>query len=1053
MSVLLVMILVVSSAAAVWAVASTAGVKSGQKQLAASPNGGTSGYIFEVTVLGTKNGAVLSPLSNANVYVTNTHHPSQSFRLNFSSSIGYYIYGAPTGSLSPGYYWVNASAPGYFTGTVQQPVRFSDTANINSQITLYKIRAAGTSVAVTVNGISGGLKGALVQFVEKGIVYSNAYGEGNQVIYSGYTNSTGGLSIAVNNTYNYTVIASINNSNSSYALNDQFYAPSFASLSSPTPSSVAITLPSAVAVQASIKTTSGTVPSGINGYMLEYAGTSSPVQTRLFSANVTSGFATFYAPAGNYVIAINATGQASYIRNITVPSAISYNLGTITLQSKFSSSAPLSSTVISYAQASPNWRYLNVTFNQVLDAGSAVNGLPFAYVPSARMQFALAFNGGYPEINATTVSAVLSNVTSLGPEYTTTYNLWSVNSSTYLGDAATFQLSMPGFTAGFVNSSSPLSIISSDSYSTLSGTLPANTSSYAGTFLAPFNSTEMHFISTIQLPPGFELSSNSTNVPSGDVVISGHTTVTVYTTVTGTGFATVSMRLESGQIPVVKAAAVTGKYSYAFMKNGTVQYFIIKSRTPINYTAQGSYDPSGGPLSYSWHWNSTNYSSSYTNASTTVVQHEYSINYTTPGVLMNITLTATTVTGQKASTTISVRIANDTTLSAVITPVKSVITSGRIYAGQDSALTVNGLKSKASISPGDNQGIIVSYNFTWGDGVKNYTVVSNTQSNLNASHSYSSAGNFTLGLNITDEAGFTSFTSVTVQVNKTLNPVVSFIVHNSKWASTAGSVQENSTVHFNASATTDPNFNNSVLLFEWNFGDAHNITNATTKGNVTYQRYVNLTGAQGGMNVTHIYTAISSTPLTVNLTVVDPAGNKASYTYALSVTSQPRPDLRVINITFSPKSFTQGSAGKITVYVINIGNANATSPKVTLYAIAAESGAKTKIGVITQFYNGTNSSAVSAVRENQTVHGSIRWTPSTFGNFTVKAVTSATYQLLSALDNTATQPVTVSQSQLQVYALYAGIVIIIVGVIAAIALRRRMPKRGYDKGKDQRKGK
>ena len=1053
MSILLVMILVVSSAAAIWAAASTTGVKPDQKTSTASPNGGTGSYIFDVQVLGTTNGAVLSPLSNANVFVTNTHHPSQSYKLNFSSSIGYYIYGAPSGSLAPGYYWVNASAPGYFTGTIQKPVRFNDTANVNSQITLYKIRSAGTAVTVTVNGASGGLKGAFVQFIENGLVYNNNFGEGNQVIYSGYTNGAGALTLTVNNTYNYTVIASINNSNSTYAQSDVFFAPSFATLTTPTPSTVTLTLPSAVAVQASIKTSSGTVPSGITGYMLAYASTSTPVQTRLFSANVVSGFATFYAPAGSYVIAVNATGQASYIHNITVPSAVSYNLGTITLPSKFSSSAPLSSTAISYSQASPNWRDLNITFNQTLDAGSAVKGLPYAYVPSARMQFALAFNNGYPVVNSSTVSAALTAITNLGPDYTTTYNLWSVNSTTYLGNESTFGLQMPGFAAGSVNSSSPLSIVSSDSYSALSGSLPANASSYSGTFLAPFNSTEMQFNSTIQLPPGFELSSNSTNVPSGDVVVTGHRAVTVYTTVTGTGYATVSMVLKSGEIPVVKAAAVTGTYSYAYMKNGVVQYYVIKSRTPINYTAQGSYDPSGGPLYYSWHWNNTNYSSSYTNASTTVVQHEYSINYTTPGVLINITLTATTVTGQKASTTISVRIANDTTLSAVITPVNGKLSSGRIYANQDVMLTVNGLKSKASISPGDNQGIIVSYNFTWGDGAKNYTVVSNTQSNLNASHSYSKAGNFTLNLTVTDEAGFTALTSMTVQVNKTLKPVVSFIVRNSKWVSAAGSVQENTTVHFNASATTDPNFNNSVLLFEWNFGDAHNITNSTTKGNASYEKYLNLTGAQGGMNVTHIYTAISSTPLTVNLTVVDPAGNKASYTYALAVTSQPRPDLRVINITFSPKSFVQGSAGKITVSIINIGSANATSPKVTLTAIASESGAKTKIGVITTFYNGTNKTAVSVIKANETVYGTIRWAPSTFGNFTVKAQTSATYQLISALDNSATQPISVSQSQLQVYALYAGIVIIIVGIIAAIALRRRMPKRGYDKGRDQRKGK
>ncbi len=398
-SILLVMILVVSSAV-ILASAGMTGVRSGQRPSTASPDAASGSYIFQVAVLGTTTGSVFSPLSGASVFVTNTHHPSQSYKLNFSSSTGYYIYGEPGGSLAPGYYWVNASAPGYFSGTIHSPVRFNDTANVNSQIVLYKIKAANTPVAVTVSGTPGTLKGAFVQFVETTVVDST-YGEVNQTIYSGYTNSTGVFSVTVNNSYSYTVIASINNTNSSYAASDEFFAPASTTLSPPTPSSAAITLPSAVAVQANVRTTSGNVPSGISGYMLAYASTSSPVQTRLFAASVASGFATFYVPAGSYVIALNASGQASYIHNITVPSAVSYQLGTITLASKFSSTAPLSSTAIMYSKASPDWRNLSIAFNQTLDAGSAVNGLPYASVPSARMQFALDFNNGYPEINST----------------------------------------------------------------------------------------------------------------------------------------------------------------------------------------------------------------------------------------------------------------------------------------------------------------------------------------------------------------------------------------------------------------------------------------------------------------------------------------------------------------------------------------------------------------------------------------------------------------------------------------------------------------------------
>ncbi|MBX8631342.1 MAG: PKD domain-containing protein [Thermoplasmata archaeon YP2-bin.285] len=1060
LSVLLIAAFIISSAAVIVTepAKNTASNTTSGKVLSASPSSSPDPVLLTVDVLGTlTGGAPFTPLTDAAVTLQNTHYPSLTYTVTYNSTLsGYVIAGAPSGPLEPGYYWVNASAPGYFTGHLSSPLRFNDTASINEQIILTQVAPLGSgsgTVTVFVNNTKyapSGLKGAFVQFMETGPVLSQ-YGEGNQTIYSGYTDSAGKLSLAISDKYNYTVLVSFNNLNSSYYQSQEFFADNYTALSAAQVSSspsISVSLPTASDVQANVFSYNGMPLTGIRAFMLSYAGTNVPLSQRLIQGSVSSSLVSFFVPVGRYVIAVNATGYATYISNVTVTASDfpGILLPSITLSGKFTSSAPLSVTSVTYSQSSVNWRYLNISFRQTLDAGSPVYGVPFSYVPSARMQFALAFNNGYPSINST--AQIQSFLAELGPEYTTTYNLWSVNSSAYMSNVSAFTFSLSGVFTGSIVANSTFSIYSNDSYSAELSSLPANVSSYSAVFDAAYNTTEMHYYNTILLPPGFELYSNSTT--STGVSVSGHTTVVVFTTIVSTGYATVSMTVKIGQKPVVKAAAVTGKYSYAYTKSGVVEYYIVRAGMPINYTAQGSYDPSGGPLYYSWHWNSTTYSSSYTNTSSTVVSHTY-YNYTTPGVFINITLSATTVTGKMSNTTISVRVANDTTLTAVISAVNKTLSNGRIYTGQDVLLTVNGLKSKASISPGDDQGIIISYNFSWGDGIHNYTIVTNTQSNLNASHSYSKAGNYTLNLTVTDEVGFTNTTSITVQVNKTLKPIVSFVVYNKYWKAADGSVQENTTVHFNASATTDPDFNNSVLMFQWNFGDIHNITNATTKGNITYEKYVNLTGAQGGMNVTHIYTAISTTPLTVNLTVVAPNGVKASSTYSLVVTSEPRPDLRVINITFKPKAFTQGSPGRINVTIMNVGNANATSAKVKVYSIAAQSGVKALIGTITVFYNGTNKTPVSVIKPNETVYGYITWTPSTFGNFTIKAETSAALQLLS-VDNTGTQPIAVSQSQVAVYALYAGIVIIIVAVIAVIALRRRMPARGRDRGKDQKKG-
>ncbi len=1042
---LLVVLMLAASAIALFAPGSgnSAVSKSTAIRTQSAASGGNT---FQVALLTTTTGTSFAVPTNANVTLTNTHNPSIRYTLNYSTT--YSASGVPSGKLVPGYYTVSASAPGYFSGTLPQPVAFNNTVSVRTaNLVLYKIdntpsNTHSVTVTVTGQGYSSGIQGAYVQFVEttwaNGTIISKSLGEFNQTVASGYTDAAGQVTLQISSLYNYDMIASVNNSNSSLS---SYFAPYSAVVSGASiPATISAPLPLAYDLGGVVSTSSGTLATNVTGYLLSYASPSVPLQLRFFHATITAYFYNFYVENGTYAMVINSSGEGSYLTDVTVSGSTTQD---VQLSPKLSSGFPASSTDIAYASGTPNWNYVNISYAQSLDAGTSIASLPYSYVPSVAMQLALAFNGGYPAVNASTLTAAQAAVAGLGPEYVTTYNLLSVNSTNYLGGNS-YTSVLSGVKTGALSTTSAYYYNITDSYRTLSS-IPANVSSYSVVLLANYNTTEMQFIYTLTVPTGFQLSSNSSTGPFGPVTVVGHTTITVYGTTTGYGYATVTMSVSVGQTPVVKAAAVTGAYAFAYSKSGSVQYYIVRAETAVNYTAQGSYDPSGGPLLYSWHWDNSSLPSSYTNNTyQTVVNHSYA-NYTTPGQFMYVTLTATTVTGHSANTTIQVRVANDTTLSAQITAVGKTIYSGRLYANQSTPITVNGLGSKASISPGDNQGTVISYNFSWGDGVKNYTVFSYTATNLNVSHSYYSPGNYTMNLTVTDEVGYTATTSVTVQVNKTLKPIVSFLVYNSAWKSAGGSVRENTTVHFNASATSDPNFAVSSLLFEWDFGDAHNTTNASTLGNTLYSRYQNITGS-AGTNVSHIYTYISSTPVSVKLTVVDPAGNKATYTYNMTVTSQPRPDLRIINISFSPRVFTQGSSGTINVTLINIGSANASLSKVNLVAINAQSGNKITIGSISTFYNGTEKNTASSIAPNETVFGIIHWSPPSFGNFTIQATSTAPYQLQSS-DNTMTQPISINQSQLQVYALYIGIIVIIVAIVAVIALRRRMPRRkGYEKG-------
>ncbi len=1053
MASLLVVLLLAAPAIALFAPTVGNSIASRSTATKASPQA-AGGNTFQVALVSTVTGSSISPPpTNANVTLTSTHNPSVSYVLNYTTL--YSIQGIPaTGGLVPGYYTVSASAPGYFTSTLQKPVAFNNTASVTTpDLVLYKkVSTGGVAFSQTVTTAGGvAIQGALVQLLvtswSNGTVVSSSFGVYNQTYVSGYTNSSGQVSFTISNAYNYEVIASVNNSNTTLS---NYFAPvsyRVAGSSLGTTFTNTAALPYAFDLSGVVRTSGGTLATGVSAYLLSYGSTALPLQVRFFKASVTAYFYNFYVTNGTYLLAVNASGQGSFISNAVVSGATTLN---IQLGSKFSASAPLSRADVTYAAGTPNWNYMNISYYQSLDNGSVIQGVPYAYVPSVAMQVALAFNDGYPAINASTITSAQSAIAALGPEYTTTYSLLNVNSTAYIG-SNTYTATLQGLRTGSLFATRSFYYNITDSYHSLAS-LAANGTSYGVVMQVNYNTTEMQYVYAVTVPEGFQLSTNSSSGPFGPVNVTGHTTITIYGTTTGYGYATVSLSILKGSTPVVKAAAVTGTYAFAYTKGGVVKYYIVRAGMPINYTAQGSYDPSGGPLLYSWHWSNSTAPSSYTNNTySTVVNHTYA-NFTRPGIYEYVTLTATSVTGYSANTSILVRVANDTTLTSSITVVGKTVYSGRVYANQSTPITVNGLASKASVSPGDNQGTIVSYNFSWGDGANNYTVVSYTASNLNTTHSYYSPGNYTLNLTVTDEVGFTAKTSITVQVNKTLKPIVSFLVYNSAWKSAGGSVRENTTVHFNASATSDPNFPVSGLTFKWDFGDTHNTTNASTRGNALYSRYQNITGT-AGTNVSHIYTYISSTPITVTLTVVDPAGNSASYTYNLTVTSQPRPDLRIINITFAPKVFTQGSSGTVKVFLINIGNSNANLSKVTLVAINAQSGKKTSMGTISSFYNSTNNTAVTSIAPNETVYGTLHWTPSSFGNFTVQASSSAAYQL-SSPDTTASQPLSINQSQLQVYALYIGIVVIIVAVIAVIALRRRMPKRkGYEKGQPPRKGK
>lgn len=166
----------------------------------------------------------------------------------------------------------------------------------------------------------------------------------------------------------------------------------------------------------------------------------------------------------------------------------------------------------------------------------------------------------------------------------------------------------------------------------------------------------------------------------------------------------------------------------------------------------------------------------------------------------------------------------------------------------------------------DPDGYIVNTFWSFGDGS-----VSNN-SGCCVSHVYAAAGNYTVSMTVTDNAGLSATENQTVTVMPDLPPVADFF-----WYPQVPSVNE--TVFFNAGYSSyDPD--GYIVSFQWDFGDG---TSGGGGGNGTGNQTGNGTGS--GPFPLHVYTTFGT--FEVTLTVTDNAGLTASVTEAVYVNAPP----------------------------------------------------------------------------------------------------------------------------------------------------------------------
>jgi len=205
-------------------------------------------------------------------------------------------------------------------------------------------------------------------------------------------------------------------------------------------------------------------------------------------------------------------------------------------------------------------------------------------------------------------------------------------------------------------------------------------------------------------------------------------------------------------------------------------------------------------------------------------------------------------------------------------------------------------------------------------------------------------------------------------------PSVSFVVTRLGSLIPIITAKENQTLVFNANATYSQFEAFDTLNFTWNMGN----------GITRYGSYFN----------DFAYTGIRT--YTIKLTVKGPESNAANKTTSFVVTSEPRPDLRILSMTVSPSNLSKGEQGTFTVTLRNVGDDIATSPAVEFYRLMSD-GAKVRLG------NSSNlviaGAQATSLEPGQEGTITFNWAPQTIANMTVTAYAHAPREINTA-DNT-----------------------------------------------------
>jgi PKD repeat protein len=216
-----------------------------------------------------------------------------------------------------------------------------------------------------------------------------------------------------------------------------------------------------------------------------------------------------------------------------------------------------------------------------------------------------------------------------------------------------------------------------------------------------------------------------------------------------------------------------------------------KEGQEVNFDGTGSYDPDGGIIeSYAWNFGDGNTGIGPTPTNVYDIAGTYTVTLTVVDDEGQVSLAATT--------------------SAEIVPdeAPTALPGGPYEMQIDQQPVV--FDGSASFDP---DGSIVAWDWDFGDG--------NTDSGETVNHTYAEVGTYAVSLTVTDDFGNsdTGTTTATINPPEELPPVADA---NGPYSALVGE-----TITFDGTGSTDPNGDETIVSFAWDFGDGSTGSGAT----------------------------------------------------------------------------------------------------------------------------------------------------------------------------------------------------------------------------------